>query len=225
YCSDLAKPPAALQPLLVRPQWAIWRLIWDGVRWSKPPFQAHDPQRHASSADPATWADHSTAIAAAAAGHGAGVTYVLTQEDELAAVDVDHVRDPATGAIREWAQRLLDQARHAYTEISPSGTGLRIWGTAAGAPLQRKFNLENDTALELFRRTRKPLTVTGLQLGRCRELGNIDRLLDRALLWAERRKVAPASASAGTTAGLGRQLSIEEIEQFVRKSPAPIGGQ
>jgi len=129
---DLANPPTALRPLVARPQWAIWRLIWDGTRWHKPPFQARNPQLHASSADPNTWTDYATAVAAAAA-HGNGVSYMLTGEDELAALDIDHVRDPNTGAIRDWAQRLLDQAGHAYCEISPSGTGLRIWGAATGA--------------------------------------------------------------------------------------------
>jgi len=201
HSGDLANPPAALRPLLERPQWAIWRLIWDGTRWHKPPFQARNPQQHASSADPSTWTDYPTAVAAA--GHGDGVTYVLTPEDELAALDIDHVRDPATGAIREWAQRLLDQAEHAYCEVSPSGSGLRIWGAATGAPIQRQFKLENDTALELFRRTRKPLTVTGLQLGRCQQFGNIDRLIERAPQppgpdetppWEEQSEAAPEPA-------------------------------
>src|SRR5262245_30790033 len=203
HCGDLANPPAALRPLLERPQWTIWRLTWDGTHWTKPPFQARDPQRHASSADSSTWTDYSTAVTAAAE-HGNGVSYVLTTEDELAAADIDHVRDPSTGTIIDWAQRLLDQAGHTYCEISPSGTGLRIWGAATGAPVQRKFNLENGTALELFRRTRKPLTVTGLQLGRCQQFGNLDRLIERALLWAERHKTAAtASSGAGTTIGSG----------------------
>jgi hypothetical protein len=223
YCGDLANPPAALQPLLTRPQWAIWRLTWENSHWSKPPFQARDPQRHASSADPSTWTDYSIAVTAAAV-HGDGVTYVLTPEDELGALDIDHVRDPAIGGVAEWAQRLLDQAGHTYTEISPSGTGLRIWGTAAGAPLHRSFNLENGTKLELFRHTRKPLTVTGLQLGRCQQFGGVDRLLERALLWAEQHKAAPTpSTGAGTT--IGMRLSLEEIEEFVQAAPAPVGGQ
>jgi hypothetical protein len=223
-CSgDLANPPEALRPLLERPQWAIWRLIWTGNRWSKPPFMARDPERIASSADPSAWVDHPDAVAAAAK-HGDGVTFMLTPDDELAAFDIDHVRDPATATIAEWAQRLLNQANTAYTEISPSGTGLRIWGRAMGAPLHRKFNLENGTALELFRRTRKPLTVTGLQLGRCQQLGNVDRLLERALLWAEKHKAAPIpSSGTGTTIGSGIQLSIEEIEEYVQIAPAPVG--
>jgi hypothetical protein len=223
---DLANPPAALQPLVHRARWAIWQLTWEGNRWSKPPLFAYDPRRHANSADPSTWVDYSTAVDSMLAHHADGITFILTPEDELAALDIDHVRDPNTGAIRDWAQRLLDQAAHAYCEVSPSGTGLRIWGAAVGAPIQRQFKLENDSALELFRRTRKPLTVTGLQLGRCHEFGNIDQLIERALLWAERHKAAPVpSAGAGTTIGSGMQLSIEQIEEFVRVSPEPIGGQ
>src|SRR5262249_47366263 len=76
------------------------------------------------------------------------------------------------------------------------------------------------------RRTRKPLTVTGLQLGRCQQLSNVDRLIERALLWAERHKTAPAASSgAGTSIGSGMQLSIEEIEEYVQIAPAPISGQ
>ena len=89
YSGDLAKPPAALQPLLTRPQWAIWRLTWENSHWSKPPFQARDPQRHANSADPNTWTDYSTAVAAAAE-HGDGVSYVLTPE----AVSYTHLTLP-----------------------------------------------------------------------------------------------------------------------------------
>jgi len=225
YGSDLANPPAALRPLLERPQWAIWRLTWDGKRWSKPPFMAREPERIASSADPGVWVDYTTAVAAAAK-YGDGVTYILSAEDTLAAFDLDHARDPATATVAEWAQRLLNTARHTYAEISPSGTGLRIWGTAVGAPMHRAFNLENGCKLELFRRARKPLTVSMLQLGRCLELGNVDQAIERALLWAERHKAAPTpSSGAGTTIGPGIQLSIQEIEEYVQLTPAPVGGQ
>src|SRR5258707_1501721 len=53
---DLAKLPRALAPLIERPQWAVWRWTQkaDG-EWHKPPYQAPDPQRHASSPYPTTW--------------------------------------------------------------------------------------------------------------------------------------------------------------------------
>ena len=60
---DLAKLPRALVPLLERKQWCIWRwtLKPDGS-WQKPPFIATQPDRHASTSDPNTWADYTTAL-------------------------------------------------------------------------------------------------------------------------------------------------------------------
>jgi hypothetical protein len=220
---DFAKPPPALAPLRARLQWVIWRLTWRARRWTKPPFRCDDPHRFASSTDPSSWSTYDAAVAAAAA-NGDGISYVLTPVDPFAAVDIDHVLDPATGTIEPWAQRLLDQASHSYVEISPSGTGLRIWGTANGEELHRKFTFDTS-ALELFRHTRKPLTVTGVQLGTSRQLGSIDALLDRAVIWAQQRQQNLAKAKpdgSGITAGTMAQCSIEEIERIVREG-APAG--
>ena len=54
YNGDLAKLPAALKPLRARRQWVIWRLTWQGRRWTKAPFRCDDPTRYASSNDPRT---------------------------------------------------------------------------------------------------------------------------------------------------------------------------
>jgi hypothetical protein len=198
----------------------IWQLTRRDGRWTKPPFRCDDPHRFASSTDPGSWGSYEAAVAAAAA-HGDGISYVLTPEDPFAAVDIDHVRHPVTGTIETWAQRLLDQASHSYVEISPSGTGLRIWGTANGEELHRNFTF----GLELFRRTHKVLTVTGLQLGTSHQLGNIDALLDRAVIWAQQhqQKLSKAKpAGSKITAGTMAQRSIDEIERIVREG-APAG--
>jgi hypothetical protein len=223
---ELSKLPPALAPLRARPQWVIWRLTWRAGCWIKPPYCCDYPNHFASSSDPATWSSYEVAVAAAVRGLGDGISYMLLPEDPFAAFDIDHVRDPLTGAIIGWAQRLLDQANHSYAEISPSGTGLRIWGIADGGELHRKFSLEQSMALELFRRTRKPLTVTGLQLGNSQQLGNIDAMLDRAIVWtqqqqhklSETKPAAIGSFAAGTMA----QYSLDQIEQIVREG-APGG--
>ena len=101
---------------------------------------------------------------------------------------------------------------------------MRIWGTANGEELHRKFELDTG-ALELFRRTRKPLTVTGLQLGKSQQLGPIDALLDRAVIWAQlhQQKLSRAKpASTIVTPGTAAQYSIDAIEQIVREG-APAG--
>jgi hypothetical protein len=72
--------------------------------------------------------------------------------------------------------------------------------------LHRKFELDTG-ALELFRRTRKPLTVTGLQLKNQR-LGAIDDLLDRAVIWAQHQKLSSAKPASSRHAGAARARQI-----------------
>lgn len=227
--ADLTRLPLALAPLVERQQWAIWRWTQqDNGRWQKPPFMAAEPERHASTKDLRTWADHGTALAAVKAGRGDGITYILTDEDPFAAIDLDHCRDASTGSIDLWAQNFLDCGQHSYSEVTPSGTGCRIWGLASGCSLHKKFTLQIDgkeIAAELFRRTHKALTITGYKLDTIHELGNVDRLLDWAVVWAERRKAAAAETAAPASnsfTGNGSNYSIDQIEQIVRAG-APDG--
>ena len=233
YQKNLAKPPAALALLRERPQWSIWR--WTQLsngRWQKPPFMASEPRRHASVNDPGTWTDYNSALAAVQAGHGDGITYILTENDPFAAIDLDHCRDANTHSIDTWAQNFLDTGRHSYSEVTPSGSGCRIWGlTNGGHSLHKKFSLVIDgkeVAVELFRRTNKALTITGYALDTIRELANIDGVIDWAIVWAERRRAAAAETAAKVAAptnGLnsnGCKYSIDEIEQIVRAG-APAG--
>jgi hypothetical protein len=154
-----------------------------------------------------------------------GISFVLTPEGDIAAADLDHCRDPGTGSLSEWAQDLIDQA-DSYVEVTPSGTGLRIIGTAIGEKLHRKFDLPDAgklAALELFRRTHKAIAVTGLEVGHCRQLDNIDRLLNRAVTWAEANKRKPDAAPVNGFGGNGASpYSVEEIDRIIREG-APDG--
>jgi len=109
--SDLAKLPRALAPLIERPQWAVWRWTQksDGS-WQKPPFMALQPERHASTSDPSTWTDYSTALAAVQAGQADGLSYILTKDDPFGAIDLDHCRCTITNSIDVWAQNYLQAA-------------------------------------------------------------------------------------------------------------------
>ncbi|MGH9380857.1 MAG: DUF5906 domain-containing protein [Thermoanaerobaculia bacterium] len=51
----------------------------------------------------------------------------------LGGVDLDSCRNPDTGAIAPWAQELLDRFG-TYAEVSPSGTGVKLY--ALGAPAE-----------------------------------------------------------------------------------------
>lgn len=77
----------------------------------------------ASSTDATTW---STYAAAATSRVGVGLGLVL-DGDGLVCLDIDHCLTP-DGQVRAWAQPLLDQLPTTYTEVSPSGDGLHVWG-------------------------------------------------------------------------------------------------
>ena len=236
---DLAKLPRALAPLLERLQWAVWRWTQkpDGT-WQKPPFMATQPDRHASTSDPSTWSSYETALAAVRARQADGISYILTEDDSFAAIDLDHCRCLETHSIDIWAQLFLERGRNTYTEVTPSGTGCRIWGLANGGPLHKKFTLkagprefepEKIIFAELFRCTRKALTITGYRLNTVRELTNIDRVFDWAVIWGERRKAEAAAAEEAVRATNGGNgfnsdgcvYSIDQIEHFVREGAPP----
>jgi hypothetical protein len=229
--ADLTKLPRALAPLIERPQWAIWK--WTQLPnggWQKPPFVATRPDRHVSTSDPNTWTNYATALAAVQAGYGDGITYILSVDDPFAAIDIDHCRHVETHSIDPWAQLFMQYGVTTYQEVTPSGEGVRIWGLANGATLNRKLTLtinEKEIAVELFRRTNKALTITGYKLDTVRELTNIDNVIDWGIIWGERRKAAAADT---TTRINGHHLdgnggcgySIDQIEEIVRNG-APEG--
>jgi hypothetical protein len=236
YQADLAKLPDPLLPLCKRPQWAVWHWTQlENGRWQKPPFMAMQPQRHASTKDPSTWCEYHIALTTVLAGKADGLSYILTEDDPFAAIDLDHCRQVGTRSIDLWAQNFLDTGRHSYSEMTPSGTGCRIWGLANGNAVHKKFSLEIDgkiVAVELFRRTNKALTVTGYRLDTVGELANIDWVIDWGLVWGERRKAAAMEAAmeAAPREGngfdsSGSKYSIEEIEQMVREGAPAYGNR
>ena len=127
---------------------------------------AMQPDRNADVSDPSTWASYEAALDAVETRRADGITYMLTKDDPFAAIDVDHCRDvrhPASTLGAEHSRRRPEQL-HRNNAVRH---GLRIWGLASGDKVHRKFTLEIDgklVAAELFRRTNKALTITGLTL-------------------------------------------------------------
>lgn len=79
----------------------------------------------ASSTDPATWSTLQECQEVCRRRRGAGVGIVFNG-DGLAGVDLDGCRDPATGEVAKWAAKIVRQLG-SYTEVSPSGTGLKVY--------------------------------------------------------------------------------------------------
>ena len=78
--------------------------------------------------------DYATALAAVQAGDGDGISYMLTEDDPFAAIDLDHCRDVEHRIRSTCGRRIFSiPAAHSYSEVTPSGTGCRIWGLANGS--------------------------------------------------------------------------------------------
>lgn len=95
---------------------------WVRRNAGKVPLRA-DTGRPASSTDPATWTTHA---AAAASPHGAGLGYVLADSDDVVVLDLDHCLNG--DQLAPWAARILAACPSTFVEVSPSGTGLHVWG-------------------------------------------------------------------------------------------------
>ena len=105
--------------------WVNWKYIWKGKKWDKPPLNPNTGGQ-AMSNKPATWADFETALEQYNYNGYSGVGFVLTPDDPFTGVDFDHCVDTDTGEIDPEIKEHIDLL-NSYSEISPSGTGVRVF--------------------------------------------------------------------------------------------------
>ena len=139
------------------PRWVLWKFVEIGdentKRWSKLPTQANN--QPASSTNPSTWADFLSVQAAyeATPDRFDGVGFVFSDEDNLIGVDLDDCYDET------FTNAALQQLAHnidGYMEISPSGTGVKIFTRS----LLANAHVDHTKGLEVYPRGRY-FTVTG----------------------------------------------------------------
>lgn len=69
-----------------------------------------------------------------------GIGFALTNGFHLPtggrvySLDLDGCRDPQTGALESWAEDLRRRCANSYTEVTPSGCGIRIWFAVRNPP-------------------------------------------------------------------------------------------
>lgn len=129
------RPESVPEELASLRQWVAW--VWDmrtdkdGVdRLTKVPI---DPstRRDAKTNDPDTWASFNEALEChVRMGHGGGIGFVFTSGDPYCGIDLDKCRDKESGAINDRATAILRRFP-TYAEISPSGTGVKLFFKAA----------------------------------------------------------------------------------------------
>lgn len=123
--------------------------------------------RNAMSNAPSSWAPLAAAIEHALKDNrcfGVGINLVGSQ---FTGLDLDHVIDNVSGELRAEAAELLAKLPHTYTEISPSGDGLRLFYCGMKPAGMRGCVIKNafgpGTQLEVYdgKGGGRYLTVTG----------------------------------------------------------------
>jgi hypothetical protein len=163
---DLTGTPLAFLTAPMHRRWVGWRFELVGEpgkrKWSKIPYQIGS-SRKARSNDPTTWCDFDTALQSVRRHVHDGVGLVLQglPGELFGAVDLDDVRDPATGVLLPWAQKLVDECG-SYVEVTPSGCGIRLLGSAeAITTIHTRITHPHGGAFELFVNCARYITATG----------------------------------------------------------------
>lgn len=119
---DVANIPSELK---AEPRWVCWQLEQDeDGEPTKRPYRANDHEFKAKPNDHATWSSFEDALASYSANGFDGIGFMLG--DGWAGVDLDDCIDPITGVIAPEAERIV-ALLNSYTEISPSGHGMKIF--------------------------------------------------------------------------------------------------
>ena len=136
-------------------RWVMWQLVQRKGRWTKMPVTVDG--RAASSTDPNTWTTYDEVCDALIMGEGFdGIGLVLGED--VQGIDLDDCRDPVSGGLSDLATEVLDRV-DGYAEVSPSGTGIKIFA---------KTNIDGsrtkkELGVELYKNGRY-FTVTGHQI-------------------------------------------------------------
>jgi putative DNA primase/helicase len=173
-------------------RFVLWRYIWknEQEKWTKPPYQRSG--QLASTTDPETWITFNEALIALRAGGFDGIGRVLVPGDGEVGFDFDHCRDRESGEIDSDIRRHVERL-DSYSEVSPSGTGLRVFARGDLPPEGRKKG-----GIEVYDSGRY-LTLTGHRLSFVS-----DRVEERqeqisavhAEVWPAREEAPPPSSGS-----------------------------
>jgi hypothetical protein len=177
------KLPTALAPLKYYRRFVLWKPVLRNGKVSKPPCDADGNVIDATNAK--NWLTYRQACDALErwpTGWDGGIGFAL-QGSGIGALDLDHVRRAGGGdrinILLVWAHCLVKRG-DSYTEITPSGEGLRVIGFADGEEAHSNWKMPGGGKLEVYRDTKRYITITGRRINDA-PLRNINNLIDELL--------------------------------------------
>jgi hypothetical protein len=188
--SAISSSPAEIivpDDLRERDQWVLWRYEERNGRATKVPYRLG--HRRASSTDPSTWASFEAVTDEwlRAPSRYAGPGFVFSAEDPFCGIDLDNCLE-ADGNLKSWGRGIVERFSDTYMEISPSGTGLKIWARGS-VPSNLAGSNVGDGQIEIYDHARY-FAVTG-RIFRSAPLEVEDHAADLRILYDHltRRKV------------------------------------
>lgn len=180
-------PPDELRS---RRQWVTWKR----ENGTKVPYNAQRPTKKASTIDPATWSTYEQACAAAARCHHAGVGYVFSSDDPYAGVDLDDC--VVEGQLSPEASAIVAQL-DTYTEISPSGTGVKMWviGDIPSGATSKEIEIYSQARFFTFTGQQLPGTPSTIRDAQTELMALYDRVKPKQAPRPESAGAVPRAAS------------------------------
>lgn len=170
-------PPTLMQ---IMPNWVMWG--WrdiDGDR-TRIPFDCVT-FKGAKSTSRSTWSTYKQARSLLWMNRYDGISFML--DDGVFGIDLDGCIN--NGVVASWAKRILKMFP-TYSEISPSGTGIKLYGIGhkrAGTRCMRFIDAthpKKKPAIEVYG-FGKPFAFTGKRFGNITEMYDCQRSLDRLI--------------------------------------------
>jgi len=168
--------PRVPSELLDLAQWCLW-----GFDNGAPALIDGEPRKRpmalqgywGSSIDPATWGEYGDAVDAwQRVANAEGIGFVFTESDPYTGVDLDDCLDDA-GRLKEWAVPILQRFVGTYAEISPSGSGIKLWtrGNVAASSVFKYGDgqIEVYSHARFFCVTGEPWPGSLLEIADCQE--------------------------------------------------------
>ncbi|MDP9475131.1 MAG: hypothetical protein M3R38_05470 [Actinomycetota bacterium] len=205
-----------------RRQWVVWRYVEKpNGKLDKTPFKPNHTGRMARTNDPSGWSTFDKALRIYEANPlFDGIGYVFGDGDPYVGLDFDSCLDPETGMLHEAVSQQIAEF-DSYTEISPSGTGLKSV-VRARKPGTRCSTRETPWGDEfaMFDRTRF-FTLTGRVFGEHKEIREAQEAIDqayRAAFGEEEKPTTTATTPHDVSEGGGIPLADEELINRACKS-------
>lgn len=194
------------QILKEKKRWALWRAKPNKEKPDKIPYQIDG--KLAKSNDPETWNSFEIIFNSYSQGGYDGISYALEISDKITGIDLDKSIN-GNGKPQKWANEIIKKI-NTYTEISPSGKGLRAF---AFGDLPKGGRKKGD--IEVYNNVRF-LTVTGHHLKESPL--NVESRQNEINAFHSKYFPKKQTVTQNTKPSLSTDLNMHELLQQARKS-------